>query len=260
MMLYNLLTTYRSHLEACYSPVTARTYYNRLCLLLANQSLTETALRLDMKLVLEKLATIKYKNHFSQSKNAFIHFCEFQHITIPKNVTEQILILESKCHRKYREQRSVCYKEILNKINHIKNEKLKLSFLTMCATGLRVSELAQISPSDCVITSDGINFSFIGKGGSKESVILTKEENAKLYERLKLLIKKTNQNKKVFYSAIYLQNKAKSLNFQCHDLRRAYAKIEYKKTKSQRKVMEKMRHSQLKNTYIYLRSNIDINK
>lgn len=260
MMLYNLLTAYRSHLEARFSPTTARTYYDRLCLLLANQSLTETVSRLDMALILEKLATVKHKNAFSQYKNALLHFCEFQHITIPKDVQKQIEVLENECKRKYRKQRSVCYKEILNKINHIKNEKLKLSFLTMCATGLRVSELAQISPSDCVITSDGINFSFIGKGGSKESVILAKEENAKLYECLKVLIEKTNQNKKVFYSAIYVQNKAKGLNFQCHDLRRAFAKIEYKKCKSIDTVRKKMRHSQLKNTNIYLRSHIDINK
>jgi len=65
---------------------------------------------------------------------------------------------------------------------------------------------------------------------------------------------------KLFYSANYLQTKAIKYGFECHDLRRAYAKKEYLKTKDKGHVMEKLRHTSLKSTNIYLRSRIDIGK
>ena len=62
----------------------------------------------------------------------------------------------------------------------------------------------------------------------------------------------------MFYSAIYLQKEAQRLGITCHNLRRAYAKLEYKKTKSRENVRKKLRHTNIKTTNIYLRSKIKV--
>lgn len=127
----------------------------------------------------------------------------------------------------------------------------------MIATGLRVFELAQIKANDCTITTEKMIFQFVGKGGDLETVTINKKDFPKLYKNLTTLIHTTQPHKKVFYSAIYLQKKSKKLGFQCHDLRRIFARFEYNRTKSKEEVKKKMRHTQLKNTTIYLRSHID---
>jgi len=256
-MIHNLTAGCRRHMELRLSAQTARTYANRLDILLANQSVTDTVGNLDMDKILDKLSEIKYKNHFSQSKNAFLHFCEFQRILLSDEVMGKIESLEKNTHKKYRKQKTVDFGEVDRKIKHIRNMKLKLSYQTIIATGLRVSELAGISPADCIVSDNEITFSVVAKGGNNETVTLLKNENPLLFQRLKEHVQNTKKDK-LFYSTIYLQTKATELGFTCHDLRRAYAKLEYKKSKSKEDVQEKLRHASIKNTNIYLKSRVNI--
>jgi len=258
MMIYDLLASYKDYLLETYRPSTAGTYYKRLCTLLADQSLSDTTNRLDIEKVFDKLGTIKHRNYFSQSKNAFLHFCEFQNISLSSDTLESIKILEEATRKKYRKFEPIEYSQIHTRIKHIKNKKLKLCYQVIIATGLRVSELASIFPSDCIVTDDKIIFHFTGKGGKRETATLQAVEYPSLYQRGKEHIQNTSQGKKLFYSANYLQTKAKELGFKCHDLRRVYAKVEYKKCRSKSQVMKKMRHSSIKNTNIYLRSKVKI--
>lgn len=255
-MLYSLLQSYRAYLETIYSKETARTYYNRIVSLFEGQSITDITNKLDINKVMSKLEKIEHKNYFSQTKNAFLHFCEYQNINLSSDVMEKIKQLETNTHKKYRKLKVIDYKQIDNSIKHIKNSKLRLCYQTIISTGLRVSELASIKADDCTITDNEIIFSFIGKGGDKETVKLIADEYPKLYQDLKELIKDTSTGKKVFYSAIYLQINAKKLGFECHDLRRIFARLEYKKSKSKVVVMKKLRHSNIKTTSIYLNSRI----
>lgn len=257
-MLYDVLRKYRSYLEEKYSKETARTYYIRLCNLFEGQDIFGNGSNLNIEKVLNNLANIEHKNHFSQCKNALLHYCEFMNISLPVDVLNDIKELENKTRKKYRKQKPVDFNLLDKKIKHIQNRKLKLSFQAMLATGLRVAEVAGVKPSDCVISDNEIIFSIIAKGGDSESVTIQKSEYPKLYQNMKELIEKTLSNKKVFYSAVYLQSQAKELDFSCHDLRRCFAKIEYKKRKSKEEVMKKLRHSSLKNTNIYLKSKIKI--
>jgi len=256
-VIHDLLYAYREHLLETYRPETARTYYKRLCTLFEGQSLSMTN-GLDIESVLDNLGQIKYKNYFSQAKNAFLHFCEFQNIALSPAIMERISELENGTQKKYRKLTAIQYSEIDRKIKHIKNKKLKLCYQVIIATGLRVSELAGITPNDSIIAGDGIVFNFIGKGGNRESVMLKATEYPKLYQSLLKLIENTHQEKKIFYSVPYLQKKARELGFKCHDLRRIYAKIEYKKFRSRVEVMKKLRHSSPKTTNIYLRSKVKI--
>ena len=257
-MKYNVLGSYKAFLEGSLRPETARTYYNRLDILLQGQSVLDITKSLDMEKILENLSKIKYKNHFSQSKNALLYFLKFQNIQLSDEHMKQIEQLEKNTRKKYRKLNAKNFEEIDKKIKHLRNKKLKLSYQTMLETGLRVSELAQITPLNSSISDDEICFSFTAKGGNKEEVKISKKENPRLFENLKETIEMAMENKKIFYSAIHLQREAKKLGFACHDLRRAFAKLEYKKTKSKDDVSSKLRHTNIKTTDIYLRSKLKI--
>ena len=209
--------------------------------------------------MISNLQNVKYKNEFSQYKNALFYFLELQSITLTTSQLEQIKILETQTRKKYRKMDSAELVKIENTIKRLKNKKLKYSYQTLLSTGLRVSELAQIKKEDCTLSANQLIFSFIGKGGKQEQITFKREDNEKLFENLKELIKNTSLDHKLFYSANYLQQNAKSYGFECHDLRRAYAKVEYKKSKSKDQVKEKMRHTNTKTTEIYLKSKVKIN-
>jgi len=259
-MLYDVLNSYKNFLLGSRSlaPETVRTYYIRLDNLLQGQNPLEPIQNFDVSKVIQNLSNIKYKNHFSQSKNAFFYFCEFQHIHISDKDREKIYRLEQATKKKHRKLESIELAEVKSKIDKLKNEKLKLSYRTMFDTGLRVSELSQIKPQDCKINDDNISMSFIGKGGKQESTTINKNDDPELYQKLKKEIANTDKAKAIFYSAIYLQTTAKKLGFKCLDLRRAFAKKEYKKSKSKSEVQKKLRHTNIKNTNIYIKSKIKI--
>ena len=183
-------------------------------------------------------------------------------IALDNEYLSQIEALKIKTKKKYRKHKVIDAKEVIKRIKSIRNRKLKLSYEMMLATGLRVSELAQITYDDFLFSDDEkLKFCFIGKGGKAETVSLIKEEYSKLFNDFSKLINtdKPKPKQKIFYSAIYLQTNAKKLGFRCHDLRRIYAKCKYRKTKSKREVMKGLRHSSIKSTNIYLRSKISLN-
>jgi len=257
-MLIDLLQEYREHLLGAYSKDTAETYYKRLSVLFESQPITDTAERLDVRLLLSKLGEIKHKNHFSQSKNALLHFCKWRGVKLSADTLSSVGALEKATKKKYRKLKPVDFRDIDKRIKHLRNMKLKLSFQSIIATGLRVSELSGLSPGDCAISEDFIIINFIGKGGKDGEVSINASDSPLLHERLLDLIKNTTPNEKLFYSAGYLQSKAKDLGFTCHDLRRAYAKLEYKKCRNKAEVSEKLRHSNTRTTNIYLRSKVKI--
>lgn len=259
-MIYDVLEGYRWFLGSFLRLETVRVYCNRLHALLEGQSITHTMQNFDISKVLDNLSNVKYKNEFSQCKNALLHFLNYQNISLNNDQLEHIKALERKTRKKYRKRKYVSFEKVDSTIKHLKNMKLKLSYQTLIATGLRVSELSQLTKSNCLLSEDKIFFSFIGKGGNKEKVTLERTENKIFFDRVREMIDLTEENEKIFYSATYLQKKAKEYGFQCHDLRRAYAKLEYKKTKSKEHVKECLRHMNLKTTEVYLKSRVDVKK
>lgn len=255
---YDVLAAYRSFLNERLRPATARIYYERLNTLFDNQSILSTLENLDIDKMIDELQNVKYKNEFSQYKNALLYFLEFQNKSLNKEQNTKIEELENKTKKKYRKLKEIDFQKVDRTIKHLKNKKLRLCYQTLIITGLRVSELAQISKEDCSLSEQELIFSFTGKGGNQEQAILLKEDDKKLFDELAEMIQNTQDTNKVFYSSNYLQQKAKQYNFTCHDLRRAYAKIEYRKTKSKSKVKEKLRHSNEKTTEIYLKSKVKI--
>lgn len=256
---YDVLTAYRSFLNERLRPATARTYSERLNTLFDDQSILNTIENLNIDKMIDDLTSVKYKNEYSQYKNALLYFLEFQNISLNKEQNAKIKALEKETRKKYKKLETVHFQRIDRTIKHLKNKKLRLCYQTLVATGLRVFELAQITKDNCKLSDDKLILEFNGKGGNHEQVILEKVDNEKLYNELKEMIITIQDNKKVFYSSNYLQQKAKQYNFTCHDLRRAYSKLEYKKTKSKKQVKEKMRHTNDETTEIYLKSKVKIN-
>lgn len=226
--------------------------------LLDGQNILNTLDNLDITKILYNLSEITYKNQFSQAKNAFLYFLECYGLSLNENQKQILNQLQENTHKKYRKLKKVSYEDIDRKIKHLRNQKLKLCYQVLLNTGLRVSELSQITSADCTISDTNIILNFIGKGGKREQVAFYKKDNEKLYTSLVNHIKTTPSVKKLFYSANYLQTNAKKLGFGCHDLRRTYAKLEYRKTKSIKETQEKLRHTNIKNTYIYLNSKVKL--
>ena len=253
-MLYNLIDSYRDYLQDKYTRETARTYWGHIKPLLKTQSINLTADNFDTEKVLDILADVKYKNNFAKYKNALFRFCEFLGIKLEIKHLNKIKELEKKTKKKYRKLKAIDFEAVNKKIKGLRNKKLRLSYQTMLATGLRVGELAGISKDDCLVSADEIHLYFIAKGGEPSTVAISKKENAKLFSDLIKLINATQH--KIFYSVSYLQPNAKKLGFGCHDLRRIYARQEYQKTKSKEAVRIKLRHSDIKTTNIYLKNKI----
>jgi len=262
-MKYDVLKRYRSFLNGGECEVqtsTAQKYYERMGQLLQGQYLIRDGKEIDISKVLDELSKIKYKNHFSQAKNALTYFCDCFGVALTAEQLWEIKKLEEHTKKKYRKLSASEYKKIKATIVRLKNKKLKQSYMVLIATGLRVSELTQIRAKDCIIFDDKIQFSFVGKGGSLENAYLYKDDS-NFYQDFEYSLKcrfNENNEKKLFYSTVYLQRKAKQYGFCCHDLRRAFAKIEYKKTKSKEAVKEKLRHTKIKTTNLYLKSPIKI--
>jgi integrase len=232
-------------------------YASRLRGLLEGQSFIDPLGNLDLDLIIGNLAKIRYKNYFSQTKNALILFCEYQNVSLTaEKLTMQSL--EKMTIKKRRKLPQRNFKEIKQKINNLKSKKLKLSYQTLIATGLRVAELSQITKDNCNLSDNEIIFNFVAKGGKSQSTTIEKAEYPTLYDCLLKTIFKLNKAENIFASSDYLQKEANKLGFCCHDLRRACAKLEYKKTKSKKAVKEKLGHTSAKTTRIYLRSKINV--
>lgn len=256
-MKYETLKLYRKYLETKYSKETATTYYFKMIVLLET-FYQINVVDFDFSKVLDKLSEVVYKNTFSQYKNALFNFCEFLEINITDEQLKAIGDLESKTKKRYKKTREINGNKVERKIRYIRNEKLKLSYQVMLATGLRVSELSGIKQSDVDIHKNRIVFHIIAKGGKKDKLILEKSQNAKLFADFEGYVIEIENLVKPFYSAPYLQKKAKELGFACHDLRRIYAKHQYIETKSKHAVKTKLRHMNVKTTNIYLRSKVKL--
>ena len=256
-MKYNVLEEYKDFLkEKDLRPNTIKTYYNRMDGLLDNQYLITTGNDVDLIRIFSNLSNIDYKNHFSQSKNALTYFLECYQMELTKEQEEMIRELEKSTKKKYRKLKTVEYKKMKAVIGRLKNKKLKRSYQVLMKTGLRVSEVSQIKANDCTIFNGTVQFSFVGKGGAREEAYICKVDSPRLYEDLKYTVENSSSNEKLFYSANYLQKKAKEYGFTCHDLRRAFAKAEYTRTKSKEQVKERLRHSKMKTTNLYLNSKV----
>lgn len=214
---------------------------------------------IDIQNVIEKLKRMKYKGQYSKYKNAFLQYCQFANITVSNQQKLELKLSTLDKKKKYRSLPERRLSDIEKKINHTKDDKLRMSFQTLLVTALRITELSNINKDNCTINDDSIVFEVDTKGQRKALVTIFKKDNPILYENLVSLINKTKSSK-VFYSAKYIQSKAKEKGFSCHDLRRARAKLIYREYKNLNEVMEKLNHKNKQTSKIYVNSKILIDE
>jgi integrase len=112
----------------------------------------------------------------------------------------------------------------MHKINALDNERFKMAYKLMLNGALRSDEAGNIKKEDINIKDNDIEINIKhGKGGFSRKIKLIdpKYFNENLAKYLKLF----SAGENIFYSANYMQKKAKDLGFMCHDLRRASSQI-----------------------------------
>lgn len=172
----------------------------------------------------EQLKLIKNKTELSQIVNSIRKLKTIDlNIKIPKEEDLKEIIKNKKRNR-HKGYEPYKLKDALNSINRLRNDKYKLGYRLMIASGLRVFELSNLQKEDIKISPEGIEiYVGDGKGGKEAAIKCLRDEY--LEKKLLEFLNDKEPGKKIFYNKGKMQNKAKELGFTCHDLRRAYAKL-----------------------------------
>lgn len=205
------------------------------------------------------LAKIRTKTKFSMYKNALK---ELKSIHKDLDIPEDEYFKKESLLRMNRRKKApdpIEESKIKRKINALKDKKLKLAYRVALANGLRISEVANLKKEDVKFEDGKLNISVKGGKGNKDRNVLGLQDEY-LERELKEHILNLKDGEKLFYSAKHMKNKAGELEFECHDLRRIFAQNLYQEEKknvhhpgeAKQKVKEKLGHSRLKTTKIYL--------
>lgn len=222
-MKYNILSEFRKYLlNKLSNKNTADRYYFAVikCFKeLQFDNLTD----ISKEFLEDSLKRIKSKSDFSALKNGLFHLHEFDNtFSIPE---DDILrnLGKNKLRGTKQASKDIYPNTVKRKINSIKEKKFKLGFRLMQLSGLRVSELASLAKKDIQI-KDGIIDIILERGkGGKSGEIRCDRDNYLAGALSEYLDSIEDDNKKIFYSAKTMKNKALELGIECHDLRRIAA-------------------------------------
>ncbi|MDK2919616.1 MAG: hypothetical protein PWQ37_2349 [Candidatus Petromonas sp.] len=146
----------------------------------------------------------------------------------------------------------------LRKINALRNKKLKYALRLQIKSGLRISEIADLSKDD-IEFKDGKIKVFVKSGKGDKSRKVSVVEDKYLYDRLLSYIKECDGDK-LFYTADSLRGRAAEYGIQTHDLRRLNARkrlsIEMNKGRTReeakRIIQKELGHESTKVTDLYI--------
>lgn len=199
------------------------------------------------------------KNEFSAIKNGLRQLQVYDNSLVLPGESFFKDISIHKRNRRKSSGKTIYLDGVRRKVNQIKNERLKLAYRLAMVSGLRVSELANLETQDIRFGEDGaINVMVInGKGGKDGIVTCVKDEY--VYCRLQEFIKNLEKGSRLFYSQVYMREKANNIGLECHDFRRIYAimhrnalKKEMPVYEANRIVKDNLRHARFVTTKKYL--------
>mgnify|MGYP001658442258 FL=1 len=134
----------------------------------------------------------------------------------------------------------------------------------MLESGLRVHEVAALKKEDFSFDKNLITINLREAKGNKLCSI--ELENKYLSKNISEFIEVKNEDERVFPHMRYLQEQATKMGIKCHDLRRGFAKRNYKeelendspRSEALDKTRIKLRHTRSDTTKIYLNSKIKV--
>lgn len=149
--------------------------------------------------------------------------------------------------------------KLTRKINRINNTKLKYAFRLQIKSGLRVSEISDLTKQDIKFKDKAI-WIRVKQGKGRKPRIVRVLDDSYLFERLQEYIKEKADRENLFYSSAYLRKKAAEYDIPTHDFRRANARqrfnteIQKGKSKSLAKqnVQKELGHEKPSTTDLYL--------
>ncbi|MEN8904455.1 MAG: site-specific integrase [Clostridiales bacterium] len=153
-------------------------------------------------------------------------------------------------------------------INFIKDDKKRLAYRTILATGLRIDELSNLKKKDITIKDDKV-FVFVEKGKYGKQRTVEALKDIYLKNSLNKFIENLDNDDRIFYSKKYSENIATKKRFMCHDLRRAFSQILLKdlldsgitKAEAIEELKKRLGHEEDSTTYKkYLSRKIDFSK
>lgn len=261
-MSLEILNTFRRQLATVngLSEQTKKKYYHAVKKLLCSMEF-ESVAELKPEQLLQQLKSLKTKNDVSAAKNGLLQMKKcFPDLRLPSEKEFKNISIHKRNIKK-RKFDPVKLDTIKRKINKVSNIKLRHGYNLMLDTGLRVFEVEQITKSSFRPEGEKLFIKIDHAKGNVEKVVEVTQPRLK--ERLLEFIKPLEENEKVFYSKTYMQNVAANYGFECHDLRRAYARVQHKAISQEigayaanEEVRKLLNHASMKNTKKYLRRKI----
>lgn len=261
---YNVLEDLRRHLESNYCKNTAKKYYGAVCGIVKDINFSSAG-DIDPEVLKKNLSALKTRQDFSAAKQGLIQWKKISpDLNLPdKNFFD--VTSKGKKNTRKRKFEKVKLSTLKRRINVNRDDRLKTAYRLMLVSGLRVSEVASLEPGDIEIKDDRFYINVRkGKGGQNRRF----ESLADSYTKNKLesILDTKTPGEKLFPCADTLMKEANAKNFECHDLRRAFAKVYYQEQKlngstheeTQKNLMAAMGHKDWKTTQRYLKREIDI--
>ena len=148
-----------------------------------------------------------------------------------------------------------------HKINALKDVKLKLALRLQKQSGLRISEISDLTKSDIFFDENERNIKLRvrnGKGRKARDVHVMHDEY--LFDQLKALIEPLENSENAFYTVAYLKKQAGEHDMETHDFRRINARQRFReeitegegRREARSAVSRELGHSKPKITNLYL--------
>lgn len=258
-MKYDILEQFKGYVyEHTKSPNTARKYYSSVKMVLSDlqfnmlQEITTEQLE-------QRLAAIKTKNEFSAAKNGLRLLKEYDpDLPIPDESFFSDTSIGKRNHR--RKADPIYIDTVKRKVNQIADKKLKLAYRLAMISGLRVSELEELTPEDIAFLDSGKIVVNVRKGKGGKAGKVNCMEDSYVYTELQAMVSMADSKQPLFYSQEKMRKNANKLGLECHDFRRMYAYIHKKQLKksgmsnykANKVIQGNLRHSRYKTTKRYL--------
>lgn len=256
-MKYDILEPFKDYLKENLSPNTAKTYYGAVEKLFRDLQFNSLK-QIEGEWILQEAAQkFKTRNEYSAAKNGLKWLKKYNPDLVLPSEKAFGEISRRKRNFSKKKKKVIYLKPTQRKINQIRNERLRYAYRLALISGLRVSELADLEANDFILECGKI-FVRVKKGKGGHGGLVECQADAYLYERLPEFLSRYPEEK-VFYSEIYMQEKANALGIECHDLRRIFAQTtreELKKTMpaaaANEIVQQRLRHARFSTTKRYL--------